>query len=800
MRQIIVFHTYIFVFLLVAGAFSSCSRRTGTVDPDVNSKDQEILREKIEIDHLNALSDSVKYFSFQLSYSYASKALEMAKKINYTKGIAEAYYRIELYFHLNRNYVSSMKYALLTYDFAKKTRDYKMQAKLLNQIGAIYYSIKWGDRSSKYYNLALATAQKIHDTDQIINIFINLSLAYSDSNNYQAAKKYLFYSLFLSLKQHNQQQEEGLFRHIGILYSRQNKFTEALYYFEKSIRLNIRTGMLFNIGSLYTMIAHIFELREDYSSALNYNKLALTYRLLNNHDEQIASSYINIGVTYLKMGQLDNALNYINKGIAEASLFNPRKNNLLETGYENLYKLYKMKNNSALALENYKKFTIYRDSVREGTDKQLISILETNHFIKEKEQETADLKGENFIQKLEMKNRGLLELLLMALFLLTSTFVVYIQQLLVKSRKAKKVAEDKNDQLQDEIKEQTIQNEELTKREEEYRFLAYHTADLVTLMDSNFKCLFISPSSELLLGYLPDELLNMMDYRDLIHPDSRKSFDVEFESMLEYHAATRFLYQVIQKDGTILWVESNINPIFNPSTGKLQAILSITRDVSSQIEEEQALMESAKQKDMLIREVHHRVKNNLAILTSLVNMQKSEFTDHKTLDVFSDLQFRVRAMALVHEELYKSRNIEFMSVGEYLSKLVGIVSSAFTTSKVKVHQDFQDEILNVKITLPLGLIVNELMTNAFKYAFPDHGEGNIWVTFKKEPNSNNSKIESRRLTVRDDGQGLPNDFDFSKQSSMGSQIISLLVRQLEAKLIIDGTNGASFSIILPSGS
>jgi two-component sensor histidine kinase len=209
-------------------------------------------------------------------------------------------------------------------------------------------------------------------------------------------------------------------------------------------------------------------------------------------------------------------------------------------------------------------------------------------------------------------------------------------------------------------------------------------------------------------------------------------------------------------------------------------------------------MESSKQKDLLIREVHHRVKNNLAILTSLVNMQKSEFTDHKTLDVFSDLQFRVKAMALVHDELYKSRNIEVLPIGEYLSKLVGIVSSAYTTSKVKVHQDFYNEILDVNITLPLGLIVNELLTNAFKYAFPDNREGNIWVIYKKEPCATNSQVEMRRLTVKDDGKGLPIDFDISKKTSLGSQIISLLAKQLEAELIIDGMNGACFSLILPS--
>ena len=129
---------------------------------------------------------------------------------------------------------------------------------------------------------------------------------------------------------------------------------------------------------------------------------------------------------------------------------------------------------------------------------------------------------------------------------------------------------------------------------------------------------------------------------------------------------------------------------------------------------------------------------------------------------------------------------------------MGIVSSAFSTKRVEVHQDFYDEIVDVEITLPLGLIVNELLTNAYKYAFTDNKEGNIWVTYKKVPRRKKSTVEMRCLTVRDDGIGLPTDFDLSKRTSMGSQIIHLLTRQLEGEIKIDGTKGASFSIILPS--
>jgi PAS domain S-box-containing protein len=524
--------------------------------------------------------------------------------------------------------------------------------------------------------------------------------------------------------------------------------------------------------------------------------MALFTRTVENQPLLITSSLVNIGSTFLKMGNYDSSLYYLERGLKNANSLNIKF--LRASGYKYLYELYCAKKDWKEALSAMQTYNEAKVLVENEKNKDQITLLETNRIISEKEKEAGKLRDENAIQKLEMKNRDLVVSLLTALFLLAIAIAVYVQQLLAKNKKEKTVIEKKNDQLKDEIKEQVIQNEELARREQEYRFLADNSADLVTLMDSKFKCLYISPSSELLLGYSPEELLGMKDYRDLIHPDSRESFNGEVENMLEYHEATRFLYQTNKKDGTVLWVESNVNPIFDSSNGKLQALLSVTRDVSSQINEEQTLLETARQKDLLIREVHHRVKNNLAILISLVNMQKSEFTDHKTLDVFSDLQFRVKAIALVHEELYKSKNIEVVPIGEFLSRLTGIVSSAYTNSKVKVHQDFYDEIMDVKITLPLGLIVNELLTNAFKYAFPDDREGNIWVTYKKEPGTKKSNCEMRRLVVRDDGKGLPIDFDIYQKTSMGSQIICLLVQQLEAELIIDGTDGASFSLLLPA--
>jgi PAS domain S-box-containing protein len=797
MRQNIVISAITFILLLVSGFFLSCSAPTSKVDQVANSKDKRILplNDKFEIDALNGLSEIYLDTSQQLSYELATRALKLSKHINYKKGEAQAYSILGIYYFRVNNFLESFENISASLKISVPNNYESIINEGNYSMGVLFASLERRDRELEYVNKSMVYDKKKNIKEHLAGNYIRLGELSFQQGDTNGALILYFNALALKPKPPNFLPKKWVTKYIGNLYLSRKQYDMALFYYREVLKENPRDiGQ--NNGTIYSLIAYTYEQKKELKSSLYYHKIALHTRKIENQPYLVASSLVNIGYTFLKMGNYDSSLYYLESGLKIADLF--KITSVKESGYKNLYELYISKKDWKKALFALQKYNDAKVLAENENNKDQISLLENNRIVSEKEKEAGRLRDENAIQKLEMKYRDLLMFLLMTLFLLTIAIAVYIQQMLVKNKKAKKVIEEKNFLLQDEIKEQVIQNEELTKREEEYRFLADHTADLVTLMDSNFKCLYISPSSEVLLGFSPEEMMGIKDYRDLIHPDSRKSFNVEVESMLEYHEVTRFLYQILKKDGTLLWVESNINPIIKPSTGKLQAILSVTRDVSNQIEEEQALMETARQKDLLIREVHHRVKNNLAILTSLVNMQKSEFTDHKTLDVFSDLQFRVKAMALVHEELYKSRNIEVVPVGEYLSKLVGIVSSAFTTSNVKVHQDFYDEIMDVKITLPLGLIVNELLTNAFKYAFPDDREGNIWVTYKKEPGTKKSNCEMRRLVVRDDGKGLPIDFDIYQKTSMGSQIICLLVQQLEAELIIDGTDGASFSLLLPA--
>jgi PAS domain S-box-containing protein len=759
---------------------------------EVKVKKQLLIYDNFEVDALNTLSAKNLDSLPQLGFDLATRALQLSKLLKYKRGEAMADINLAYFYYSIKKYLKSVDYLFTSLSIAESNDYNALISKCDYMMVDICIELDRNEHIVEYVKKGLEHDQ-MNNFTQIAANYIHIGQLLFEKGDTNGALRLYLNALSLRHKIKKPVFQQWVSKSIGNLYLSIKEYDIALFYYDEALKENQMDIGLQN-GTIYSLIAQTYEQKNDLNQALTYNELALRSRTKENLIPLATSSLINIGNIYLKQGNFDSSLYYINRGLKVANCLNI--NYLKASAYKNLYNLYLAKNEWKSALAALQKYDLTEFLVENEKNKDQIAVFEINKAVNEKEKQVENLEAENAIQKLEMKNRDLLVLLLISLSLLMIAVVIYIQQLLIKNKKAKKIVEEINDQLHEEIKEQFVQNEELSKREQEYRFIADHTADMVILRDSNSNCIYVSPSIEFFLGYNPEEIIGTNNYVDFIHPDSRASFDSDFKMMMEYHEASRLIYQLVKKDGNTIWVESNMNPIFDSNTGKLQAILSVTRDVSDHINQEEALIETARQKEILIREVHHRVKNNLAILASLVNMQKSEVKDRKTIDIFSDLQFRVKAMSLVHEELYKNRNIEVLPIGEYLSKLVGIVSSAFTNNNVKIHQDFYDEIVDVGITLPLGLIVNELLTNAYKYAFPDNREGNIWVSYVKAPQMDHCESEMRCLTVRDDGIGLPSDFDISKKTSMGSQIIKLLAQQLEAELLIDGRKGANFSLLL----
>lgn len=201
------------------------------------------------------------------------------------------------------------------------------------------------------------------------------------------------------------------------------------------------------------------------------------------------------------------------------------------------------------------------------------------------------------------------------------------------------------------------------------------------------------------------------------------------------------------------------------------------------------LEKSLKEKEILLKEIHHRVKNNLMVISSLLNIQSRYIKNKDDLDLFRESQNRARSMALIHERLYSSDDLKSINFGEYIRTLSTELFRTYTrdSSRLKLNLNVENEVVDINTTVPLGLILNELITNSMKHAFPDSREGEITIKFHK-------KDDEFVLIVSDNGIGFPADLDFQNTQSMGLQLVNTLSEQINGKIKLNKKNGTAFTI------
>jgi PAS domain S-box-containing protein len=209
------------------------------------------------------------------------------------------------------------------------------------------------------------------------------------------------------------------------------------------------------------------------------------------------------------------------------------------------------------------------------------------------------------------------------------------------------------------------------------------------------------------------------------------------------------------------------------------------------IERTQQLNALLKEKDILLREIHHRVKNNLQIITSLLNLQSRYVKDEPTLAAIRESQNRIKAMALVHEKLYQAENIAQINLDDYTRFLgTGLIQFYGVKSRrITFTTDIGDINVDINMAIPLGLIINELISNSLKYAFPDREKGEIFVSVLKENHT-------LSVLVKDDGIGIPADLDWRNTESLGLRLVISLVEQLDGTIELNRTGGTAFTIVV----
>ncbi|MEI6454842.1 MAG: histidine kinase dimerization/phosphoacceptor domain -containing protein [bacterium] len=235
-----------------------------------------------------------------------------------------------------------------------------------------------------------------------------------------------------------------------------------------------------------------------------------------------------------------------------------------------------------------------------------------------------------------------------------------------------------------------------------------------------------------------------------------------------------------------LYGETRKVPIFRDN--KVVQVITIMRDRSKEKEVEELKLRNAEQKEVMLREIHHRVKNNLAIVISLLNLQTQKHPNEYLQRIMKDIELRIRSMALIHEHLYHSENLDRIPLASYLHDLATIVLSTFSGKKIRMQFQLEQVDVSIETALPLGLITNELLTNAFKYAFPITQDGTIYLNLKKVED------DVCILSVKDNGVGLPENFSLQHENSLGMFIIRILVEQVDGTVEFTNDHGAGFFI------
>ena len=326
----------------------------------------------------------------------------------------------------------------------------------------------------------------------------------------------------------------------------------------------------------------------------------------------------------------------------------------------------------------------------------------------------------------------------------------------------------------------------LTVSEEQYRLLIENQGEGTAIIDIEGNFIFCNKSGEEIFGLKTGGLIGL-SIGDFVNENTLDTLkqQVERKNLGEKQSIE---HEINRADGSKRYLLTTATTWLY-SEGQISRLVIIFRDDTERILSQEKIKASLKEKEMLLMEIHHRVKNNLQIISSLLNLQSGYINDAEVLRMFKESQNRVKSMALIHERLYQSTDLSNVDFGGYIKKLVNsLVRSYSATGPVRVSYDIDEASLGIDDAVPCGLIINELITNALKYAFPDKKGGEVLVAFKI--------LETGKtyLMVKDNGIGFPSDFDIENSESLGMKLITTLVQQLDGEIDIDVDGGTAFKI------
>ncbi|OLP17956.1 hypothetical protein BST81_12955 [Leptolyngbya sp. 'hensonii'] len=334
------------------------------------------------------------------------------------------------------------------------------------------------------------------------------------------------------------------------------------------------------------------------------------------------------------------------------------------------------------------------------------------------------------------------------------------------------------------------QYRDVTEREKSERSLKRQLAaveaaiDGIAILGADDRYIYLNDAHVRLFGYeTPADLIGRT-WQELYQPEEIERFQREIFPVLGRDRHWQGEATARRRNGSTFAEEVSLTLIEGGG------LVCVCRDITDRKIAEEQLKSSLQEKEILLKEIHHRVKNNLLVVSSLLDWQIDYLQDVAVIKIFEESQHRIQSMALIHEKLYRSENLAEINFSDYLETLARQLLFSFNLNdeRIEFSVELEPVFLNIETATPCGLIVSELISNVFEHAFPDQSKGQLWL----KVSANDRKQIT--ITIKDNGVGFPDNLDFRNTQSLGLQLVCLLTQQLEGKIQMHQDNGTIFHL------
>ncbi|MCX6139090.1 MAG: tetratricopeptide repeat protein [Ignavibacteriales bacterium] len=516
---------------------------------------------------------------------------------------------------------------------------------------------------------------------------------------------------------------------------------------------DIRSGLLNNIGNCQRAAGHFQE------AALFYNNSLEISRAIGDRN-MIAVTLKNTSLNEKASGNLPKALTMMLQSLDMARSVRLRR--FIRDDLEHLADIYTAMGRPRDALEAFKQYVALKDSLINEDVSRHTAELEVRY---------ATEKNQRTIQELTVARQRIYVLVVVVIIVAVLGVMLL---LLLRTREKVKATEALVEQ-----------QEKLRQNQEWHAAILEATRDGI-LVEKDESIVYANATTAQLFGYdFPAELIGKSIRLIQSAQDGEKMRTYGKKRGIDSDIPVLYEFLGRKKDGSVVELETAVS-VFH--MGGDRFIISSVHDISLRKKADEAVRESLREKEILLKEIHHRVKNNLQVISSMLRLQAEEIPSEEMKRLFLESQNRVRSMALVHEKLYQSHSLAAIDFAEYVQGLAVQLFRSYHKNGIGFVLSIEGIYFSVDTAIPCGLIVNELLSNALKHAFPNDGTGTITVTVTKDASG------LTMLQVKDDGIGVREKFDIHSMNSLGMQLVLSLTQQLDGRLHIENNPGACFTI------